>query len=200
MSTSYDYDDPDETATPMGQVPTTGRGSMPFATLDGEPLVALASFALEDSGVELVDFNVDLTDLRDRHRPLVLHDPLCPLTPIAFLREAVHVAVTEDVVVVGVLPVTDTIKSVRAGVVGETVDREGLWTVTSPVVLPDSVVAQLDGWPDADDPPALVARLRERFEVRFLEAPALGRRVEDESSLALLEAFAAQHATPQPQG
>ncbi len=178
----------------MGQVPTTGRGSMPFAMLDGEPLVALASFALEDAGVELVDFNVHLADLHDRHRPLVLHDPLCPLTPVDFLREAVEVAVDDDVVVVGVLPVTDTIKSVHAGVVGETVDREALWTLASPVVLPASAVAELEGWPDADDLPALVTRLRERFEVRFVEAPALGRRVEDESSLALLEALAAEQA------
>jgi len=175
----------------MGQVPTTGRGSMPFAMLDGEPLVALASFALEDSGVELVDFHVDLADVRDQHRPLVIHDPLCPLTPIAFLREALATAVAEDVVVVGVQPVTDTIKTVEAGVVGGTVDREGLWAVTSPVVLPADVVAELDAWPDADDFTALVSWLRQRFEVRFLEAPVLGRRVEDESSVALLEALAA---------
>ncbi|HLN78435.1 MAG TPA: 2-C-methyl-D-erythritol 4-phosphate cytidylyltransferase [Nocardioidaceae bacterium] len=181
------YDDEPGSAKPMGQVPTTGRGSMPFAMLNGEPLVALASFALEDAGAELVDFNVHLADLHDRHRPLVLHDPLCPLTPVDFLREAVEVAVDEDVVVVGVLPVTDTIKSVDSGVVGETVDREALWTLTSPVVLPAHVVSQLEGWPDADDFPALVALLRERFEVRFLEAPALGRRVEDESDVALLE-------------
>lgn len=179
---------------PLGQVPTTGRGSMPFAMLDGEPLVALASFALEDSGAELVDFNVDLTSLSDRHRLLVIHDPLCPLTPVEFLREAAELAELEDVVVVGVLPVTDTIKSVRDGVVGATVDRDELWSLASPVVLPGSVVAQLDGWPDADDLAALVARLRERFEVRFLEAPALSRRVEDASSLTLLEALQAEQA------
>ena len=188
----YDDHGDDHDAPPaMGQVPTTGRGSMPFAMLDGEPLVALASFALEDSGVELVDFHVDLADVRDQHRPLVIHDPLCPLTPIAFLREALATAVAEDVVVVGVQPVTDTIKTVEAGVVGGTVDREGLWAVTSPVVLPAGVVAELHAWPDADDFTALVSWLRQRFEVRFLEAPVLGRRVEDESSVALLEALAA---------
>lgn len=181
----------------MGQVPTTGRGSMPFAMLDGEPLVALASFALADSGVELVDFNLELADVPDRDRPLVLHDPLCPLTPVAFLREAVEVAVSDDVVVVGVQPVTDTVKSARDGVVGETVDREGLWTVTSPVVLPASVVGGLDAWPDADDFTALVAGLRERFEMRFLEAPAEGRRVADESDVELLEALAATGRGPQ---
>ncbi len=173
----------------MGQVPTTGRGSMPFALLDGEPLVALASFALEDAGVELVEFHVELARLRDRDRPLVVHDPLCPLTPASFIREAVGLCVGEDVVVVGVHPVTDTVKRVENGVVGDTVDREGLWTVTSPVVLPASVVVQLDRWPDADDVPALVRSLRETAEVHFLEAPPLGRRVDDESSLVLLAAL-----------
>jgi hypothetical protein len=183
------HDEPDEPGRAMGQVPTTGRGSMPFATLDGEPLVALASFALEDAGVELVDFNVELVDARGTHRPIVLHDPLCPRTPREFLREAVATAVAEDVVVVGVHPVTDTIKSVRNGVVGETVDREGLWTVTSPVVLPASLVATLEDWPDADDLTALVVRLRDRHEICFLEAPAVGRRVADESDIELLEAL-----------
>lgn len=178
----------------MGQVPTTGRGSMPFATLDGEPLVALASFALEGAGAELVDFNVELADLYDRARPLALHDPLCPLTPVAFLREAIALSVAEDLVVVGVHPVTDTIKHVRDGVVGGTVDRGGLWALASPVVLPPSLVAGLDRWPDADDLGALVVRLNEQHEVRFLEAPALARRVEDESSLALLRALAAERA------
>ena len=176
---------------PMGWVPTTGRGSLPFATLDGEPLVALASFALEDSGAELVDFDAELSEVGGG-RPLVLHDPLCPLTPISFLRRAVEVAQDEDVVVVGVQPVTDTIKATAAGVVGATVDREGLWSVTSPVVLPASLVDGLDEWPDADDFAALVERLRDRAQVRFLEAPALGRRVEDESAIALLEALAVE--------
>lgn len=176
----------------MGQVPTTGRGSLPFTLLDGEPLVALASWALEDAGVELVDYHVELgrLALADRERPLVVHDPLCPLTPVSFLRRALEVAVAHDVVAVGVRPVTDTVKSVDAGVVGGTVDRATLWTVTSPVVLPASVVATLAVWPDADDLAALVTRLAESTEVRFLESPQLGRRVDDASSVALLEALA----------
>lgn len=180
----------------MGQVPTTGRGSMPFALLDGEPLVALASFALEDAGVDLVDWHVELADLLDRSRPLVIHDPLCPLTPVGFLREALTTAVAEDTVVVGVHPVTDTIKTVEQGLVGDTVDRETLWLVTSPVVLPARLVADLDVWPDTTDLPALVARLRRTVDVRFLQAPPLGRRVEDESALVLLAALAAERGHP----
>ncbi|HSE10325.1 MAG TPA: 2-C-methyl-D-erythritol 4-phosphate cytidylyltransferase [Nocardioidaceae bacterium] len=190
------YDDHAPALPAMGQVPTTGRGSLPFAALDGEPLVLLASHALEDAGVELVDFNVELAAVKDHDRALVLHDPLCPLTPAAFLREAIELAVFEDVVVVGVQPVTDTIKTAREGVVGETVDREGLWTLTSPVVLPASAVAGLSDWPDASDFPALVVSLVERREVRFLPSPALGRRVDDESSVVLLEALASTKRLP----
>jgi 2-C-methyl-D-erythritol 4-phosphate cytidylyltransferase len=186
VNQSYDTE---EAVPAMGQVPTTGRGSMPFAMLDGDPLVLLASYALANSGVELVDFDVDLVAIRDQNRALVLHDPLCPLTPVDFLREALITAVDDDVVVAGVHPVTDTVKSARGGVVGGTVDRDGLWMVTSPVVLPASVVAGLEDWPDADDFAALVTRLREEHDVRFLEAPARGRRVEDESDLALLQAL-----------
>ncbi len=56
------------------------------------------------------------------------------------------------------------------------------------------MVDDLPGWPDADDLTELVVSLRERLEVRFVAAPALGRRVDDESSLVLLEALAEQDA------
>jgi 2-C-methyl-D-erythritol 4-phosphate cytidylyltransferase len=190
----------DEEQTPaLGQVPTTGRGALPFLTLDGEPLVLLAAYALQDAGVELVDFNRELGDLLDRSRELVFHDPLCPLTPPAFLAEAVGIARREDAVVVGVHPMTDTVKAVDAGRVGATVDREGLWSVASPVVLPASLVERMTQWPDADDMAALVGRLREVARVRFLEAPPLARRVDDESSLALLQALAREEAPSRPQ-
>jgi len=65
------------------------------------------------------------------------------------------------------------------------------WLYETQLVDLSDVVAELDAWPDADDFTALVSWLRQRFEVRFLEAPVLGRRVEDESSVALLEALAA---------
>jgi 2-C-methyl-D-erythritol 4-phosphate cytidylyltransferase len=68
------------------------------------------------------------------------------------------------------------------------VDRASLVAVASPLVLPASVVASLDDWPDLDDVPALVDQLRGRFPVTFLEAPAEARRVADESDLRLLEA------------
>lgn len=188
MTSAYDDEGP------LGYVPTTGRGSLPYATIDGEPLVALASFALEDAGAVMVDFDVPFDRVRDLGRPLVVHDPLCPLTPIPFLHRAFEVADSEDVVVVGVLPVTDTIKTATGDVVGETVDRESLWLLASPVVLPPKALAGLDDWSDFDDLAGLVTRLRAAGEVRLLEAPALARRVDDPSSVVLLEALAAEAA------
>ena len=124
-----------------------------------------------------------------RGLPLVVHDPACPLTPGAFIAVAVDRAAVTDRVLVGGRPVTDTIKVAVGGRVGETVDRDSLILVTSPVVLPAPVVATLDGWPDLSDLAAWVSRLRIQHLVDFVEAPSLGRRVEDESAVRLLEAI-----------
>lgn len=161
---------------------------MPFALLHGESLVAVASWALGEAGVLLLDFDLTWHDVQVLDRALVVHDPLCPMTPVEFLREAVAEAVEHDTVVVGVHPVTDPLRAVHDGPVAGARGREGLWAVASPVVLPASLVAALDSWPDTDDLAGLVARLREALPVRFLEAPALARRVEDVASVALLEA------------
>lgn len=187
-------DDFPELVPATGHLPTTGRGSMPFALLHGEALVAVAAWAAGEAGVELLDFDATWAQVQETGRPLVLHDPLCPMTPVPFITEAVRRAVEGDAVVVAVHPVTDTVKSVEVGpdgpVVGATLDRESLWAVTSPVVLPVAVVAALADWPDVDDFGALVSALRSRFPVTFVQAPPLARRVEDESAIRLLEAYA----------
>jgi len=169
-------------------VPVEGRGSLPFALWHGESLVAVASFTLEDAGVRLLDFNTPWSAVRDAEAPLVVHDPLCPGAPAAFLESVVLSVRPDGPVLVGVRPVTDTVKAQEAGVVGETVDRSGLVSLASPVVLPAAVVAELPDWPDLTDLPALVSSLVERFEVSFVEAPAEGRRIVDESDLRLLAA------------
>ena len=79
-----------------------------------------------------------------------------------------------DAVVVGVRPVTDTVKLVEDGYVGSTLDREGLLQVVSPVVLPPAVVAALDGLPTSDLA-ALVALLAGTYPVTTLEAPPEAR-------------------------
>ncbi len=172
----------------VGVVPTDGRGSLPFALLHNESLVAIAAWTVGEAGVELLDFNTPWSAVVDRELPLVVHDPLCPGAPVEFLRAAVDAAAGSGAVVVGVRPVTDTVKELADGAVGATVDRSALVAVASPLVLPVAVVAVLDDWPDLDDLPALVDGLRARFPVTFLEAPAEARRIADESDLRLLEA------------
>jgi 2-C-methyl-D-erythritol 4-phosphate cytidylyltransferase len=180
-------------------VPVEGRGSLPFALWRGESLVAVASLALENGGVRLLDFNASWSSVCAAGAALVVHDPLGPGTPVAFLSSVVSSVRPDGPVLAGVRPVTDTVKALApagsaggpAGVVGETVDRSGLVSLASPVVLPASVVAALPDWPDLTDLPALVSSLAERFEVTFVEAPAEGRRIVAESALRLLAATSA---------
>jgi 2-C-methyl-D-erythritol 4-phosphate cytidylyltransferase len=179
----------------LGIVPIDGRGSLPFALVHGESLVAAASWALTTAGVELYDYSVSFEAVQDAGQALVVHDPLCPLTPAGFIEEAVEECERTGAVVVGVRPVTDTIKEYAAatgsgqpGLLGATLDREDLVCVTSPVVLPAAVVAALEEL-DTDDLAALVARISQHFPVRHLPAPALGRRIVGEPDLEVLVAL-----------
>lgn len=183
------YDVPDDGPPPaLGTVVEQGRGSLPFALIHGEALVSAASWALGEAGVMLVDLGTEWAGLVDAGEPVVLHDPLCPMTPAGFLAACVARAVERDVVVVGVRPVTDTVKESAGGFVGETVDRAGLLVVASPVVLPASVVAQLDALPSLDFA-ELVEALRARFPLETAEAPPSARRVATEDDVRLLEAL-----------
>ena len=173
---------------PLGWVPVEGRGSMPFALVHGESLVAAASWALGEAGIVLFDATVPFAEVRRSGRALVLHDPLCPLTPVDFLVEAAERCAETGAVVVGFRPVTDTVKRTDGDRLGRTVDRTDLRAVASPVVLPPDVLSGLERL-DASDLPALVAALAATAEVVWLEAPPLARRVRDEADLADLEAL-----------
>jgi len=163
--------------------------------IHGESLVALAAWAAGEAGVDLLDQTVSWEVVVERGEPLLLHDPLCPMTPPAFLRRCAERAAVEDRVVVGVRPVTDTVKEVRGATVGTTVDRDALVAVCSPVVLPAAVVADLLG--DGASLPSpdfaeLVAALRRRYgaeRVVFAEAPPQARRVASPADLAVLAAL-----------
>ena len=50
---------------PLGIVPTDGRGSLPYALVHGESLVAAASWALSTAGVELFDYSVPFEAVQD---------------------------------------------------------------------------------------------------------------------------------------
>ena len=183
----------------LGTVVEQDRGSLPFALIHGEALVACAAWALAESGVTPVDIGTAWAGLVDAAEPVVLHDALCPLTPPEFIAACVAEAVEHDAVVVGVRPVTDTVKHVEDGLVGATVDRDGLLAVASPVVLPAAVVAQLDALPSTDFP-ALVAALAERIAVRTAEAPPQGRRVASEEEVRVLEALTGPESADPVQG
>jgi 2-C-methyl-D-erythritol 4-phosphate cytidylyltransferase len=173
---------------PLGWVPVEGRGSLAFALVHGESLVAAASWALGEAGIVLFDASVTFDQVRRSGRALVLHDPLCPLTPVDFLLDAVARAEETGAVVVGFRPVTDTVKHAGDGRLGETVDRADLRAVTTPIVIPAAVLADL-GRPDTTDFPALVADLATRAGIVWLEAPPLSRRVRDRDDLSDLEAL-----------
>jgi 2-C-methyl-D-erythritol 4-phosphate cytidylyltransferase len=168
----------------------TGRGSLPFSLVHGEPLVAAAAWAMGEAGVTLVDLGTGWEAVKAATTPFVLHDALCPLTPPDFLAACVAHATESSAVTVGVRPVTDTVKERDGDLVGATVDRTTLLQVVSPVVLPVAVVGALDGVPTSDFA-ELVAHLAERFPVETLEAPAQARRVHDADDLRVLEALTA---------
>jgi len=180
------YDDPEMTA--LGMVVETGRGSLPFALIHGESLVACAAWALGEAEVTVVDASVPWSGIREAAEPFVLHDALCPMTPAAFIAACVRTAVADDVVVVGVHAVADTVKTVADGLVGATVDRAALVEVWSPIVLPASGCGLLE-LPALDSFARVAADLRAHAEVRLVAAPPGARRVAAVDDLRLLEAL-----------
>jgi len=177
---SYDVPPP-----ALGSVVDEGRGSLPFALIHGEALVTAAVWALGESGVTPVDFSTEWEGLQASEEPFVLHDALCPMTPPGFIAECLARSVATGAVVVGVRAVTDTVKVLEGDRLGDTVDRAGLVTVCSPVVLPAAVVAELDALPSTDFA-ALVEALEGRFPVERVEAPTEARRVSSEADVAVL--------------
>jgi 2-C-methyl-D-erythritol 4-phosphate cytidylyltransferase len=181
-----------DTPLPLGVVLERDRGSLPFVLLHGEALVTCAAWAMGEAGVQLVDRGTPWEGVVDSQAPLVWHDALCPMTPPDFLTACVERALAEDAVVVGVLPVTDTVMEIvdhgEGPVIGATVDRDRLVQIVSPIVLPPTVVGALDGWPSADFATA-VADLRKVARVVFVDAPAGARRVSSEDDVRALDAL-----------
>jgi 2-C-methyl-D-erythritol 4-phosphate cytidylyltransferase len=180
--------DEEETPLALGSVVEQDRGTLPFALIHGEALVACSAWALGAAGVTPIDSGTPWEALVEAGEPFVLHDALCPMTPPAFIASCVSRALEHACVVVGVRPVTDTVKVVVDGLVGETVDRASLVAVASPVVLPPDVVAALDGLPSYDFV-ELVTALRTRFPVELVDAPPAGRRVGSVDDVGVLEAL-----------
>ncbi|HET7070960.1 MAG TPA: hypothetical protein VFI40_09055 [Nocardioides sp.] len=176
----------------LGVVVERDRGSLPFALLHGEPLVACAALAMGEAGIHLLDLTTPWEAVREAGAPLVWHDALCPTTPSHFLAACVRRVVADGVVVAGVLPVTDTVKEIvdtpDGPVVGATYDRNGLRELASPLVLPAEVVAGLADWLPTDFREALHL-LRGAHEVALVDAPTSARRVRALADLPGLEAL-----------
>lgn len=146
----------------------------------------------ETLGQALLQVLERCTARNDRPQLLVVHDPRCPLVPQSFLRDAVTQAADRlDAVLAATRPMTDTVKTVVDGVVLTTVDRDLLVVLTSPVVLPVAVLRELAGRPelagcaDVDDVVNL-ARVA-GVPVQWMPAPGLAWRVDDVSSISVLE-------------
>ncbi|WP_181311660.1 2-C-methyl-D-erythritol 4-phosphate cytidylyltransferase [Nocardioides campestrisoli] len=191
----YHLDD-DENPRPRGRVLDEDRGRLPYVLLHGEALVVCAAWAVGEAGIELLDHDTPWSDVQEAGAPLVLHDALCPMTPAQFLADCVERCLETGHVVVGVRPVTDTVKQTADGVLGGTVDREDLRGVSSPVVLPADLLAHLPDLPATDFPTLLESLVlvlgadRSRW-LELVEAPAQGRRVHDADDVRLLEQLTA---------
>jgi len=159
--------------------------------------VACAAWALGESGVDLVDASVTWDGLVDSGEDVVLHDALCPMTPPAFIADCLAQARATGDAVVGVRPVTDTVKVVSSDDrVGATLDRDDLVAITSPLVLPAGVVARLGSWPATDLARAVADLAAAGHRVRLVPAPSEGRRVSSVEDVRLLDALTSARTPP----
>lgn len=124
---------------------------------------------------------------------IVVHDPLCPLLPAAVLAGCAA-SLQPGEAVVGVRPVTDTVKRVSDGWLGATLERDALAVLASPVVFAPELVQPLSlllpTAGDLGDLAALVGALGGLCTLRGVEVPSAGRRVSDAEDLVLLAQLA----------
>ena len=143
------------------------------ALVDGLTLRRLAERAL--AGLPVVDPEQTPGDA-----VLVIHDPACPSVPATFVRDLVEACRRTGRSQVAVLAVTDTVKVTDGAVVGETLDRDTLATIASPIVLPPGVR------PPGRDVAGIVEALRAGSEIDLVEAPAQVVRLMSAGDVAFL--------------
>ena len=177
----------------LGLVLDEDRAALPYTLIHGEALVACAAWALGEAGVDLVDATVPWDVVVESGEDLVLHDALCPMAPPAFIAACLARSRATGRPVVGTRPVTDTVKVVADGtagpVVGETLDRDALVAVASPLVIPAAVLATLPQPPSTDLARTVAALAAGGHAVDTLEAPPEGRRVSTQDDVRLLDAL-----------
>ncbi|MBI5484073.1 MAG: 2-C-methyl-D-erythritol 4-phosphate cytidylyltransferase [Deltaproteobacteria bacterium] len=122
---------------------------------------------------------------------ILIHDGVRPLVTEAMLCESIEVASRRDGALVAV-PVKDTIKSVRDGVVQDTPLRENLWQAQTPqafrfgLIHAAHLAAEADGFTGTDD-----ASLIERRggEVCIVRGDYRNIKITTPEDLVLAEAF-----------
>lgn len=124
---------------------------------------------------------------------VLIHDGVRPLVTEAMLRESIAVASSRDGALVAV-PVKDTIKTVRNGIVLDTPTRENLWQAQTPqsfrfgIIHAAHLSAEADGFIGTDD-----ASLIERTggEVCIVQGDYRNIKITTPEDLILAEAFLA---------
>ncbi len=183
-------------------VPVARAGSLALAELAGEPLLLRALSTVSAAGLDPVVVTDDLASVRPVLRdtaPLVaiadlaasvgtsgtllVHDPLCPLTPPALLVSMSELG-ADGAAAVAVLAITDTVKTTTGDVVTATIDRAAVAAVASPFVGPTELVMRAAG--TVLDLPGLVRRLWGQVPIELVAADAQCARVSEASELDLL--------------
>jgi hypothetical protein len=185
----------------LGIVPAVGRGNLVHHRLGTHTLLERAFDLLTrlTPAVVAVSDAADAIALRQRLSEFsraVIHDPLCPLVPEPFARRLLADHSRAGQPTVAVRPVIDTIKAAPGGVVAQTVDRDWLRVVSSPIVVSTRDLLSADDLAAAlADPAKLVAHLQAVSTPHFVTAPAGARRIEDLSGLRLTAAVEAAQRT-----
>jgi 2-C-methyl-D-erythritol 4-phosphate cytidylyltransferase len=180
----------DDAARTVGLVPVVGRERIAHERLGGRTLVDLAvDLAARRCGaVHVVDADATDAVVRDwlsAASRVVVHDPLCPFTPAKFFDQ---LAARPEPALVAVRPVVDTLKAVHGEIVVQTVERDRLRIVASPIVVSAELLAGVSAPVEAlADSAVLVARLRALSDVLLVEAPAPAMRIGDVEDLRVLE-------------
>jgi 2-C-methyl-D-erythritol 4-phosphate cytidylyltransferase len=199
----------------LGVVPLVERGPLVFARFRGRALFLSAVDALSAAGaepimvlvgpgdlsraehelaaypaVELVEGPAEHTRVADAasaSQVAVIHDPLCPLVSAPALRRMLR-SREPATVTLCVLALVDSVKAVREGFVEESLDRDSLRVLSSPLIMPADLLREVpDLGATLSRPTALAEWLDGRSAVHLALAPLMSQRAEDLSSLAVLE-------------
>lgn len=140
------------------------------------PDVAVAEGLVAGGGSRSESVRNGLAAVPDTATIVCVHDAARPLTPVAVFERVIDAVATGADAAVPAVPVTDTIKIVRNGVIAETPDRDTLVAVQTPQAFRAGVLraAHATGG-DATDDAALVEAAGGRVVV--VDGDVLARKI-----------------------